>query len=186
MIIGESRPKNVDDTILAREVTLEKTLDGRESLKITVKASRPGGQESSSRNMSQPVAQARPVRPASSTGQTGQAQSRPRTVKPKGPEVRTCKVNESRVRERVVKQKPTFDQLLNKYKKDIPKDRPVKKISRSPLHQGKPSFPRGGSSKHKGDVTTKFPPQSVYVDMPWVSSASDSFCPTWGHEGVWM
>ena len=70
MIIGESRPKNVDDTILAREVTLEKTLDGRESLKITVKASRPGGQESSSRNMSQPVAQARPVRPASSTGQT--------------------------------------------------------------------------------------------------------------------
>ena len=70
MIIGESRPKNVDDTILAREVTLEKTLDGRESLKITVKASRPGGLESSSRNMSQPVAQARPVRPASSTGQT--------------------------------------------------------------------------------------------------------------------
>ena len=101
VIIGESRPKNVDDTILAREVTLEKTLDGRESLKITVKASRPGGQESSSRNMSQPVAQARPVRPASSTGQTGQAQSRPRIVKPKAPEVRTCKLNESRVRERV-------------------------------------------------------------------------------------
>ena len=98
MIIGESRPKNVDDTILAREVTLEKTLDGRESLKITVKASRPGGQESSLRATSQPVAQARPVRPASSTGQTGQAQSRPRTVKPKGPEVRTCKVNKSRVR----------------------------------------------------------------------------------------
>ena len=43
MIIGESRPKNVDDTILAREVTLEKSPDGKESLKITVKASRLGG-----------------------------------------------------------------------------------------------------------------------------------------------
>ena len=101
MIIGESRPKNVDDTILAREVTLEKSPDGKESLRITVKASRPGGQESSSRDTSRPVAQARPVRPASSIGQTGQAQSQPRIVKPKAPEVRTCKVNESRVRERV-------------------------------------------------------------------------------------
>jgi len=43
VIIGESRPKNVDDTILAREVTLEKSPDGKESLKITIKASRPGG-----------------------------------------------------------------------------------------------------------------------------------------------
>ena len=43
MIIGESRPKNVDDTILAREVMLEKSPDGKESLKITIKASRPGG-----------------------------------------------------------------------------------------------------------------------------------------------
>ena len=68
VIIGESRPKNVDDTILAREVTLKKSPDGKESLKITIKASRPGGQESSSRDTSQPVAQARPVRPASSTG----------------------------------------------------------------------------------------------------------------------
>ena len=52
MIIGESRPKNVDDTILAREVTLEMSPDGKESLRITVKASRPGGQESSSRDTS--------------------------------------------------------------------------------------------------------------------------------------
>ena len=67
VIIGESRPKNVDDTILAREVTLEKSLDGKKSLRITVKASRPEGQESSSRDTSQLVAQTRPVRPASST-----------------------------------------------------------------------------------------------------------------------
>jgi hypothetical protein len=36
-------------------------------------------------------------------------------------------VNESRVQERVLRQKFTFDQLLSKYKKAVPKDRPVKK-----------------------------------------------------------
>ena len=58
VIIGEPRPKNVNDKILAREVTLEKVPDGRELLKITVKASRPRGQESSSRDTSQRAAQA--------------------------------------------------------------------------------------------------------------------------------
>ena len=43
VIIGEERPKNVNGKILAREVVLEKTPDGKESLKITLKASRPGG-----------------------------------------------------------------------------------------------------------------------------------------------
>ena len=48
VIIGEPRPKNINDKVRVREVTMEKTPDGEESLKITVKASRPGGQESSS------------------------------------------------------------------------------------------------------------------------------------------
>ena len=43
ILIGEPRPKNINDKIQAREVTMEKTPDGKESLKITVKASRPGG-----------------------------------------------------------------------------------------------------------------------------------------------
>ena len=42
MIIDEERLKNVDDKILATEVVLEKTPDGKESLKIIVKASTPG------------------------------------------------------------------------------------------------------------------------------------------------
>ena len=71
IIIGEPRPKNINDKIQAREVTMEKTPDGKESLKITVKASIPGGQESSSRDTRRPAAQARPVRPVASTGQTG-------------------------------------------------------------------------------------------------------------------
>ena len=71
VIIGEERPKNVNDNILAREVVLEKTPDGKKSLKITLKASRPREQVSSSQNSSRPVTQARPVKPASSTGHTG-------------------------------------------------------------------------------------------------------------------
>ena len=71
VIISDERPKNVNDKILAREVVLEKTPDGKESLKITLKASRPGGQVSSSQNSSRPVTQARLVRPASSTSRIG-------------------------------------------------------------------------------------------------------------------
>ena len=133
MIIGESRPKNVDDTILAREVTLEKPPDGKDSLKSNVKASRPWGQECSSRDTSRPVAQARPVRPVASTGQ---AKSRPRTFKSKHPEEGTRKVNESKVHGSFTKQKLYFAQLLNKYTKAVPKDRPLKKEPISPSRQG--------------------------------------------------
>jgi len=45
VVIGETRPKNVNDKILAREVILEKAPDGKELIKITVKAKVPGGQE---------------------------------------------------------------------------------------------------------------------------------------------
>ena len=134
MIIGEGRPKNVNDKILAREVVLEKTPDSKESLKITLQASRPGGKQ---------VPQARPVRPASSTGQTGHPHGRPKIFNPKCSEVGIWKVNESMVQEGVVKQKLTFDQLLNKYAKAVPKDRSLKKTPRAPMHQGKPASPRG-------------------------------------------
>jgi hypothetical protein len=57
-----------------------------------------------------------------------------------------------------VKQKLTFDWLLNKYAKAIPKDQLLKKTPRSPLHQGKPTYPRREFSKRRGDDTTLFPP----------------------------
>ena len=87
---------------------MEKTPDGKESLKITVKASRPGGQESCSQKTSRPATQARPVRPVASTGQTGQTKGRPRTFKPKHPEGGTRKVNKSNVQGSSTKQKLTF------------------------------------------------------------------------------
>ena len=58
VIIGEPRTKIDNDKIRAREVMTEKTPDGKESLKITVKASRSRGKESSSRDTSRPAAQA--------------------------------------------------------------------------------------------------------------------------------
>ena len=66
-MIGETRPQNFDDKILAKEVVLEKAPDGKELIKITVKANVPGRQEGAS--SSRPAVQDRPVRPVSPTGQ---------------------------------------------------------------------------------------------------------------------
>ena len=45
VVIGETWPKNVNDKILDREVVLEKAPDGKELIKITVKAKVPGGKK---------------------------------------------------------------------------------------------------------------------------------------------
>ena len=60
VVIGETRPKSVDDKILAREVVLENAPNGKELIKITVKAHVLGGQEGAS--SSWPAVQDRPVR----------------------------------------------------------------------------------------------------------------------------
>jgi hypothetical protein len=44
VIIGEERPRSCEDRIWSREVVLEKAADGKDVLKITVKASALGGQ----------------------------------------------------------------------------------------------------------------------------------------------
>ena len=102
VVIGDPRPINVNDRILAREVVAEKTPDGKPTLRIFVNAPKPGGQASSS---SQPAVQAQPVRPVASTGQTGltgqtgsndrsdRPREQPRTFKPKHPEEGTWKTN---------------------------------------------------------------------------------------------
>jgi len=63
VVIGEIRPKHADDKILAREVVLEKAPDGKELIKVTVKAQVPGRQEGSSAAASRPAVQDRPVSP---------------------------------------------------------------------------------------------------------------------------
>ena len=108
MVIGETRPKNIDDKILAREVVLEKAPDDKELIKIIVKTQVPRGQESSSAATSRPIVQDRSVRPVSPTGQTGQLQGRPRTFKPKRLEEGTWKQNVPKIQGKMVAQKPTF------------------------------------------------------------------------------
>jgi hypothetical protein len=43
MVIGENRTITADEKILSREVVVEKTTDGKESLKITIKSPTLGG-----------------------------------------------------------------------------------------------------------------------------------------------
>jgi len=100
--------------------------------------------------LSRPATQAWPVRPITSTGRTSQTESPPRTFKPKRPEVGTWKVSKSKVQKRFAEEKPIFDQLLNKCTKVVPKNRSLKKRPKSPLHQGKPSCPRGEFSRRRG------------------------------------
>ena len=71
VVFGETRPKSVNDKILAREMVLEKAPDGKELIKITVKAKVPGGQKSSSAAASRPAVQDRPVRPVSPRADRG-------------------------------------------------------------------------------------------------------------------
>ena len=121
-MIGDPRPMNVNDKILAREVVAEKTPDRKPTLRIFVNAPKPVGQANSS---SQPAVQARPVRPVSPTGQTGsndrsdRPREQPRTFKPKCPEEGTWKTNVPKLQGRCINQGPTIGQLLNKYTKAV-------------------------------------------------------------------
>ena len=98
MIIGDKRRITVKYKILAREVVQEKTTEGEKSLKISLKAHMPGGQEGSSSG-DWYVAQARSVKLVAATGQTSSIHRsyrpgcQPRTFKTKHPEVETWKTN---------------------------------------------------------------------------------------------
>ena len=71
VIIGDDRPLTVENKILAREVILEKTSDGKKNMRIILKPYTLGGQgDSSSGDRS--AAQLRPVRPFSPVMAVGQ------------------------------------------------------------------------------------------------------------------
>jgi hypothetical protein len=122
----------------------EKTPDGGETLKVTITASSTGGQAQTGRQLREPVlritdspssrrgrSDASPDGPEDSGGRSSHAQDsqRPRTFKPRRPEIGTWKTNTFKAVGRLIKPGPTFDQLLSKYvkKKAIPSDRPPKR-----------------------------------------------------------
>jgi hypothetical protein len=84
VVVGEAKP-DLRGKELTREVAYVKTHDGRETFKITVKASGLGGQGSSAPDSRQPLEteKAGAVKPAGVGGQTAPAQGRLRMLKPK-------------------------------------------------------------------------------------------------------
>jgi hypothetical protein len=72
VVIDEKYPITADEKILSREVVVEKTVDGKESLKITIKGPTLGGQAQAKiaeETVKQPEA-LKPIRPVHATGQT--------------------------------------------------------------------------------------------------------------------
>jgi hypothetical protein len=114
-----------------------------------------------------------------SRGRSGNAQEprRPRTVKPRRPEIGTWKTNTVKAAGRLVKSGPTFDQLLSTYvkKKVGPSDRPPKR-SRSPTQerqQVRPIGPphqserTGGHNVQLRPNVSAWTPPPAYPPMPY-------------------
>jgi hypothetical protein len=116
---------------LTREVVYEKTPDGRETFKITVKASGHEGQGSSTlsgQHTTEPILD-KAVRPGVQGGQTAPAHGRPKMLVLKRPEIGNWKLNVTKNQGNIPKPKVKFDMLFDKYykQKAVTSDRPVKK-----------------------------------------------------------
>jgi hypothetical protein len=130
VVVGEANP-DLRGKELTREVAYVKTPDGKETFKITVKASGLGGQGSSAPVSRQPLEPetAGAVKPARVGGQTSPTHGRPKMLKPKRPKIGNWKLNVAKNQGSVPKPKVTFDMLFDKYSKQkaITSDRPLKK-----------------------------------------------------------
>jgi hypothetical protein len=129
-MVGEAKP-DLRGKEFTREVAYEKTPDGRETFKITVKASRHGGQGLSTlsgQHATEPVLD-RAVRPGVQGGQTAPAHGRPKMLVPKRPEIGNWKLNVAKNQGNIPKPKVMFDMLFDKYSKQkaATSNRPVKK-----------------------------------------------------------
>jgi hypothetical protein len=159
IIIGDTREANENSKISCRKVVAEKTLDGGETLKVTITTSGTGGQAQTRGQAREPLlritdrptprrgrSEASSDVPKHSNGHSGNTQDlqRLRTFKPRRPEIGTWKTNTFKAAGPLVKSGPTFDQLLSKYvkKKFGPSDRPAKRPC-SPAHERQQVRPIG-------------------------------------------
>jgi type V secretory pathway adhesin AidA len=143
-IIGNTQEADGNNKIACRKVVAEKTLDGGETLKVTIINSGTGGQVQTRGHAEEPILRitdgpvprrgrsvTSPDGPERSSRQSGNTEEprRPRTFRPRRPEIGTWKTNTFKATGRLVKSSPTFDQLLSKYvkKKAGPSDRPPKR-----------------------------------------------------------
>jgi hypothetical protein len=108
VIIGNSREADGNNKISCRKVVAEKTPDGRETLKVTITNSGTGGQAQTRGYAREPVLHiadgpvtrrgrsvTSPDGPERSSGWSGNTEEprRPRTFKPRRPEIGTWKTN---------------------------------------------------------------------------------------------
>ena len=132
VIIGNAREADRNNKIACRKVVAEKTPNGGETLKVTITNSGTGGQVQTRGHAQEPIlritdgpvprrgrSETLPDGPEHSSGRSGNSEEprRPRTFKPRQPEIGTWKTNTFKVASRLVKSSPTFDQLLSKYVK---------------------------------------------------------------------
>jgi hypothetical protein len=130
VVVGEAKP-DLRGKELTREVAYEKTPNGKETFKITVKASGLGGQGSFAPVSRQPLEPetAGAVEPTGVGGQTAPTHGRPKMPILKRPEIGNWKFNMIKNQGSVPKPKVTFDMLFDKYSKQkaVTSDRPLKK-----------------------------------------------------------
>jgi hypothetical protein len=112
-------PKSYEDKIWSSEVVLEKVANGKDILKIIVKASGlrwQAGNTKQDQSSVQQNTQSRPIRSVTPTDQTGPTMvSRSKMLKPKNPEVDEWKVVKAMVKGKNKNFIPIFDYLLSKY-----------------------------------------------------------------------
>jgi hypothetical protein len=114
------------------KVVAEKTPNGGETLKVTITTSNDGGQAQARNQVCAPILRSAdcpthrrgrsgtpPDSPYYSSGWSSNAQEprRPRTFKPRWPEIGTRKTNTVKAAGPLVRSDPTFYQLLSKYVK---------------------------------------------------------------------
>jgi hypothetical protein len=192
VIIGNSREADGNNKISCRKVVAEKTPDGGETLKVTITNSGTGGQAQTRGYAREPILRiangpvssrgrsvALPDGPERSSGRSGNAEEprRPRTFKPRRPEIGTWKTNMFKATDRLVKSSPTFDQLLSKYvkKKVGPSNRPPKgpRLLTQVRRQVKPIGPPHQSERtggHNVQLRPNVPawtPPPPYPPMPY-------------------
>jgi hypothetical protein len=130
VVVREAKP-DLRGKELTREVTCEKTPDGRETFNITVKAYGLGGKGSSAPVSRQPLEpeKARAVKPAGVGGQSAPTHGRPKMPISKWSEIGNWKLNMAKNQGSIPKPKVTFDMLFEKYSKQkaVTSDRPIKK-----------------------------------------------------------
>jgi hypothetical protein len=154
VIIGNSREADGNNKISCRKVVAEKTPDGGETLKVTITTSGTGGQAQTRGHAREPILRiadspvprcgrsvTSPDGPERSSGRSGNTEEprRPRTFKPRRPEIGTWKTNTFKAAGQLVKSSPTFNQLLSKYVK--------KKAGPSDRHQSGLAYPPRSDSR---------------------------------------